>query len=380
MTRLLLFLPVLLNANVADAEPLRPTVTRDVFVSGQEGYHTFRIPSLMVTAKGTTLAFCEGRKNSRSDTGDIDLVLKRSRDGGKTWSKLQVVWNDGGNTCGNPCPVVDRSTGRIWLPMTWNHGKDPQRKIQNRTSIDTRRVFVTYSDDDGKTWARPREITKSAKKPGWTWYATGPGNAIQIQRGKYNGRLVVPCDHNIIVKGTNRRRSHCLYSDDHGKTWRLSESLNDNTNECTVAELTDGRLLLNMRSYHGKNRRAIAHSKDGGASWSEVRLDPALIEPVCQGSIVRYTWPGKTGRSRILFANPASKSRDRMTLRLSYDEGKTWPVSRLVYSGSSAYSSLAVLRNKQIGLLFERDRYRRITFRSFTLAALTGGKDSLRNR
>ena len=366
----------LVSVSLAAAnQPLKPVHSHNVFTSGTEGYHTFRIPAIIATPKGTLLAFCEGRKDGRSDTGDIDLVLKRSTDGGKTWGRLQVVWNDGQNTCGNPCPVVDESTGRIWLPMTWNHGKDPQRKIEAKTSTDTRRVYITYSDDDGKTWAKPKEITAAAKKPEWTWYATGPGNAIQIRHGKYKGRLVVPCDHNLLVKGKSVKRSHCLYSDDHGKTWKLSRPLGDGTNECAVVELTDGRLLLNMRSYQGKNRRAISHSSDGGATWSPVKLDEALIEPVCQGNILRYTWPGKGGKSRILFANPASKKRERMTVRLSYDEGKTWPVSRLVYAGSAAYSNLVALPKGQFGLLYERDGYRRITFGVFTLEELTGGKD-----
>lgn len=358
--------------------PLKPLHSANVFTSGTEGYHTFRIPAIIATPKGTLLAFCEGRKNSRSDTGDIDLVLKRSSDGGKTWGKLQVVWNDGRNTCGNPCPVVDESTGRIWLPMTWNDGRDRESQIQKKTSHDTRRVFITYSDDDGKTWAKPKEITAAAKKPEWTWYATGPGNAIQIRHGRYQGRLVVPCDHNLLIAGKNHRRSHCLYSDDHGRTWKLSKPVGDHTNECAVVELTDGRLLLNMRSYHGKHRRAVSYSKDGGATWSKVTLDAALIEPVCQGNILRYSWPGKGEKSRILFSNPASRKRDHMTVRLSYDEGRTWPVSRLVYAGSAAYSNLVALPGGRFGLLYERDAYSKITFSSFTVQELTTGKDSLR--
>ena len=353
------------SLTVADDKPLKPVLSTDLFTSGTHGYHTFRIPAVIATKKGTLLAFCEGRKNSRSDTGDIDLVYRRSTDGGKTWSKLQVLWNEGPNTAGNPCPVVDTSNGRIWLPMTWNNGKDPQRKIQNKTSIDTRRVFITFSDDDGQTWAKPKEITKQAKRKDWTWYATGPGNGIQIQRGKHKGRLVIPCDHNVIVGGKNRRRSHCLYSDDHGKSWKISESLDDNTNECTVAELSDGRLMLNMRSYHGQNRRAVSYSKDGGHSWSKVILDKSLLEPVCQASLIRYSFPGKKAKTRLIFSNPASKRRERMTLRISRDDGKTWPHNQLVYTGSSAYSCLVALPKGKVGLLYERDGYRKITFSVF---------------
>jgi sialidase-1 len=226
-------------------------------------------------------------------------------------------------------------------------------------------VFITFSDDDGRTWAKPKEITASTKKPEWTWYATGPGNAIQIRHGKYKGRLVVPCDHNLLVKGKSVKRSHCIFSDDHGKTWKISQPLGDNTNECAVVELADGRLLLNMRSYHGKNRRAVSYSKDGGATWSPVTLDDALIEPVCQGNILRYRWPGDGKRGLIIFSNPASKRRERMTIRLSHDEGKTWFLSRLVYAGSSAYSNLVAFPREEIGLLYERDNYRKITFSRF---------------
>ena len=150
-------------------------------IRGQGGYHTYRIPSLIVTTKGTVLAFCEGRKQSASDAGDIDLLLRRSRDGGKTWSAPQVVWDDGPNTCGNPCPVIDAKTGTIWLLLTHNLGSDSESKIVDGTSKGTRTVWVTRSDDDGATWARPVEITSTVKRPDWTWYATGPGVGISLE-------------------------------------------------------------------------------------------------------------------------------------------------------------------------------------------------------
>src|SRR5262245_35179900 len=144
-----------------------------LFVSGKEGYHTFRIPSLVLTPKGTLLAFCEGRKKGTGDAGDIDLVLKRSTDGGATWKPPQVVWDDGPNTVGNPCPVVDAATGTVWLLLTHNLGKDTERAIRAGTSKGTRTVWVTKSTDDGATWSKPAEITKDVKDPKWTWYATG---------------------------------------------------------------------------------------------------------------------------------------------------------------------------------------------------------------
>jgi sialidase-1 len=211
-----------------------------LFKSGDDGYHTFRIPAMAVTNRGTVLAFAEGRKNTRSDTGDIDLVLKRSTDGGKTWSKLQVVWDDGDHVCGNPAPVVDRKTGAIFLLMTRNLGTDHERQIIDQTSTDTRRIFVTQSTDDGVTWTTPAEITKDVKRDNWTWYATGPCQGIQIVHGKYKGRLVIPCDHNEAE--AKKQFSHVIYSDDHGKTWKLGGTTSvDQLDECTVAEIADGK-------------------------------------------------------------------------------------------------------------------------------------------
>lgn len=325
-----------------------------VFAAGAEGYHTYRIPALVVTTNGTGLAFCEGRKSGRGDAGDIDVVLKRSMDGGQSWSATQLIWSDGGNTCGNPAPVVDRVTGTVWLLMTWNDGADRENAIAHGTSRNTRRVFVPRSDDDGLNWSQPREITASVKRPDWDWYATGPVNGIQLTRGTHRGRLVIPANHS--VRGTNGQvltRSHVIFSDDHGATWEIGGIEEEKTNESTVVERADGSLLHNMRSYHGKNRRAVATSGDGGRTWSAVRLDEALIEPVCQASLLRGTWPGDGGRSRLLFSNPASTKREKLTVRVSYDEGATWPVSRLIHGGPAAYSCLARWGDASIGCLFE---------------------------
>jgi sialidase-1 len=330
-----------------------PTVT-DVFISGTDGYHTYRIPAIVVTTNGTVLAFCEGRKNSRSDTGKIDLLLKRSTDGGKSWSAQQIIRSDGENVCGNPAPVVDETTGAIWLLMTWNLGTDGEREIGNGTSKDTRRVFVTHSDDDGVTWAKPQEITTSVKKSDWRWYATGPAIGIQLTRGAHKSRLVIPCNHTEL--NTPREvasRAHVIFSDDHGNTWQLGGIEDELTNESTIVELANGSLLQSMRSYYKKNRRAIATSIDAGSTWSRVKLDETLIEPVCQGSILRHSWPENGSRSRILFSNPASTKRENLTVRVSYDECATWTVSKGLYPGPSAYSCLTVLPNKSVGCLFE---------------------------
>lgn len=345
---------------LAAAEP----VQRAVFVSGEGGYHTYRIPAVVVTPKGTVLAFCEGRKNGLDDSGDIDLLLKRSTDGGATWGPTQVVWDDGANTCGNPCPVIDSRTGTIWLLLTHNRGTDTEAAIVGGQSRGTRTVWVTHSTDDGRTWARPVEITRDVKKPHWTWYATGPGVGIQLK----NGRLLVPCDSKS--DGGKTRESHVIYSDDGGRSWKLGGVVGPDCNECQAVELADGTVLLNIRSYRGTHRRLVARSRDGGATFDRPVEDPALIEPVCQASILRLS--GDPGG--ILFSNPASLKREKLTVRLSTDEAKTWAHARVLHAGPAAYSCLTVLPDGTIGCLYERGEkhpYESLTFARFTREWLT---------
>ena len=345
----------------------------EVYVAGEEGYHTYRIPSVIATPKGTLLAFAEGRRAGAGDAGDIDLVLKRSTDAGQSWSPLQVIGDNGPNTFGNPCPVIDRRTGIVWLLTTQNAGTDREADIIAGTSRSSRTVWVMTSRDDGMTWSKPAEITPSVKREGWRWYATGPGIGIQTA----DGRLVIPANHS---EPDGVHRSHIIFSDDRGRSWTLGASSDPGTNESQVVQLADGRLMLNMRNHPPKaeNFRLVATSKDLGRTLSDALPDRALIEPPAQASLLRLSSAKTHDRNRLLFANAASTRRERLTVRLSENEGESWPVSRVVHDGPAAYSSLVALPGLSIGLLFERGErspYERITFATFTLAWLTGETD-----
>ncbi len=340
----------------------------NVFVSGRDGYAYYRIPAIIKSADGTLLAFCEGRKNSRSDRGDIDLLVKRSSDGGKTWGKSIVVWDDRDNTCGNPCPVLDETTGIVWLLASHNIGTDTQQAISEGRGIGTRTVWATFSRDNGATWAPMRQITASVKKPEWRWYATGPGIAIQIKHGPHAGRLAVPICHG------NPRAAGIFYSDDHGRTWAAGEDLRGLVGEAQVVEGfgAPGELILNMRSAYKHGCRTQARSRDGGISWSKPpRQATEQTDPPCQGSILRWEDASMPGGGLLLFSNPAGeKKRVKMTVRASADNGETWPHALVLHENASAYSCLVRVDANTAACLYENgpkgEPYARISFETFS--------------
>lgn len=345
-----------------------------IFSKGENGFDTYRIPAVIQAKDGSLLAFAEARKHSMSDTGDIDLVLKRSTDGGKSWGEIITVWDDGANVCGNPSPVVDRKTGRIVLAATRNNGSDSEKDIHARVSNDTRRVFMMFSDDNGQTWSRPEDITVQAKLPEWTWYATGPCHAIQLE----NGRIIVPCNHGVFRDGKPAgTHSHVIYSDDCGQTWQMGGCPGIG-NESTIAILGNGDLLLNMRGWridraaHGYARiGAVSH--DSGLSFEEHFFFSDLIEPSCNASMADYSPHGRhTGA--ILFSNPEHISkRVNMTVRISTDNGSTWKRIFTVTEGPAAYSDLCVMKNGDVGILYETGEdsaYETISFSTISRKAL----------
>lgn len=359
----------------------------DVFISGQDGIAQYRIPVLVTSNQGTLLAFCDARVDLMADApNNIDLVMKRSLDGGKTWGPMQVLLDVGAGAACDSCALVDRETGTIWVFTCYFPEGIGSLKAQPGLSGPTAMIWALTSDDDGETWSAPIDITAMVKSPLWYAGSPGPGKGIQAR----SGRLILP---KYFIKEAQYSASHIVFSDDHGDSWEIGGTAPSNgmTNECQVAELTDGTLLLNMRNRLSGHHRWVSRSSDGGLSWSKVVKDPNLIGPLCQASLANFTNSIDHDKDRILFSNPASAvTRTNMTVRLSYDGGRTWPVAKQLHAGPSAYSCLTTLPDMTIGCFYERghkDRsewlggcapYEKITFARFNLQWLTDGKDAVR--
>jgi sialidase-1 len=319
----------------------------ELFTPGEEPGRAYRIPAMVVLPGDVLLAFAESRIDAMSDLLDINIVMKRSLDGGKTWSSIQVIEDEDSHTVHSPAPVFDRDTGKVWLPFC----KDYQT------------LYITESDDNGLTWSAARNLSDELGLTQDNWCHNGPGNGIQLT----SGRLVIP---------TTQTEPRVLYSDDHGLTWMLGGPIG-NGSEPQVFERTDGALCANLRNERAAFR-IVACSLDGGGTWGQWSYQKDLPDAGTQASIMRYSTVSDQGRNRILFSNPGAPYRGEFTIRLSYDEGVTWPVKRMVYEGAAGYSQLAVLSDHTILALFETGKYdlrESITLIRVDLSWLTSGKD-----
>ncbi len=354
-----------------------PTLTHtDVFTSGKEGYHTFRIPAIEMTADGSLIALAEARKYNRSDPGhndnDIDLVLKRSTDGGKTWSKLRVLDDPGEkwSAC-NPTTLLDRETGRVCIFHC--RTKPGRSSSTSRPGTDDAQAWARWSDDNGTTWSVPIDLTSVARDvDNWGGSFFGPGGPIQTKQG----RLIVPLNRTTGRKNADGKlvggswNAFVIHSDDHGRSWQRGQlfSRRDEGNENQLVELADGRVLMDVRQMSGSHRW-LATSRDGGQSWSMPRPGQLVTPVAC--AIERYTLKSAgDDRNRIVWTGPKGAGRAKLVVRVSYDEGHTFTGERLISDEAAAYSDLTILKNKNIGVLWERGDYRFITFTQFNLEFL----------
>ena len=339
-----------------------------LFQQGDAGCFGFRIPTILALKSGRVLAFCEARRNSLGDSGSIDIVVRAGD--GTSFGPMRTVVSGQGDTVGNPCPVQDPETGRIFLLYNANRADAPEGMILRGQG--PRTVHAVCSDDEGASWSDPRDITAQVKLAGWTWYAIGPCHGIALP----DGRLMFGCNHAVLDPEAGRSGpyvSHVIFSGDHGETWRVGQDMGPCTNECSLAAFSDGGVLINMRYIpFGEGApnplcRAQAYAPDG-RGFSPSMLRPDLPDPVCQGSLLTV----RTARGEeVLFSNAASTRRENLTLRRSRDRGETWSVERVVEPGCAAYSDMAQLADGRIALLCEAGRespYERIDLHVFPLA------------
>jgi sialidase-1 len=351
-----------LSGLLAAAEPF--IEKQDLFTAGEDpAYKIYHIPGIVVTAKGSVLAWCEARKRPAgvSDWDDIRILLRRSTDDGKTWSAPKSIANVEGPKQKNPFALKMKNVDPN--DVTYNNPvliADKDGAVHMLFCLEYERVFYQRSDDDGVSWSQPSEITAAfepfKKHYDWKVLATGPNHSIQLK----TGRLVVPVWLSTGTGGNAHRPSvtATIYSDDQGKTWKAGDIAVPcteewiNPNETVAIELNDGSVMLNVRSESKAHRRLVTTSKDGATGWSRPKFDAALLEPICMGGIVRYN---QGGQSLILFSNPHNldkekgkaepgQSRDRknVSVKISRDEGQTWPVNKLIENGPSMYSDIAV--------------------------------------
>ena len=357
-----------------------------VFESGKDGYSHYRIPAVIGLQGNRLLAFCEGRVNNAGDFGNIDIVMKMSNDNGITWSNMKVLVDADSLQAGNPAPVVDMTDpaypkGRIFL--FYNTGNNHENEVRKGKGV--REVWYITSTNVGRTWSEPVNITTQVHRPNqpsknsaytfkedWRSYANTPGHAMQFDKGKFKGRILVAANHSVGEPQalSTDYYAHCFYTDDHGKTFKLGATISiAGSNESSAAQLTGNKLMMNSRNQKGDIKaRIVSISSNGGASWDTCYFDKNLPDPVNEGSLLRVK--NDRGNSVLIFTNAADTAqRNNLTLRVSKDDGKRWykdyvvDTDKLYTEDFTAYSDLVALSYYNIGVLYEKEDYSRIVFR-----------------
>ncbi|MFD7160568.1 exo-alpha-sialidase [Kribbella sp. NPDC059898] len=343
----------------------------DLAFRGEGGYPQYRIPALTTSTRGTLIAAYDGRPTMADLPSHIAMLVRRSTDGGRTWSTQQVIRSDPApNGYGDPSLLVDRKTGRIFLfyASSVNQGYAGSRTGNSDTDPNILHADYSWSDDDGVTWQH-RRITSMIKDPAWGGLFAASGEGIQLQHGRYAGRLVQ--QYTVRYNGGNYAAS--AYSDDHGATWRMGALAGPGADENKTVELSDGTVMLNVRA---NPYRRVATSSDGGATYSPLQPDPELVDQGNNGSILR-AFPDVAQddphSKMLLFSNtPDTGIRRNLTVKMSCDNGETWPIQRVVDPGSAGYSTMSRLPDGSIGMLYERFGYQHMTFAHFDLKWLGG--------
>ena len=341
------------------------------FYSGLKAYHAFRIPTI-IKSKKALIAFSEGRKNSTSDFGDIDLTYRRSINDGETWEDLKILYDSDTLAVQNPVPIFISSENKIVLLFNTTSLSEDDVLNKDYAREEERKAFVTSSVDDGQTWQIPREITRQVKRKHWRWHALGPVHGIELKFGAHKGRLVAP----VAISIDKGNKAYCMaliYSEDKGESWNIGavdENLTDKVqaNETTIVELVDGRIYVNTRDHQGgsfKKNRGETYSNDGGLTFSDTIVESDKFpSPIVQSALLRWSFAKDKGKNILLFSTPSQLDKRRdLVVMASYDESKSWRTLFKIHNGMSAYSDMVKLNEHTLGIIYETDGYKKILFK-----------------